>query len=244
MTQSASLLASLLLLIFSTPILQGLSQENQNHGIITPELNPFDGGAVGSCEVPTTSYCDAVDYPVPTTIARLAAIIENGIRREVRGQGATDCAAAYKQVLCRMRFPRCQDPVEGTENQYSTVSLNSQDCSTLTDAGCIPALTQVCMSLTQGTVPATGCRPVSELLRDYTFTACDMESLQSTPVTEWMLEYMKFADRTARGVLYMDVHCGQNLATFMCNSIGRCTEDGNRIEIVNSYEKCNDVLDW
>ena len=218
----------------------------QRHAIITALQNPFDGGEVGSCQVPAVTECQGlVDYPVPTSIAKLANIIETSIRNELvdRDEG---CANAYREVLCTLRFPRCLQLQEGTEDRYLEVQLNNQDCSVLRSAcpGKVgPALEAACNSLSQTTVPSTGCRPVSELVGDFTFDYCNLDT-ENTLVTDWMFELIKFADQRSGGILYKDVHCGENLATFMCNFHGKCVENQSRIEFINTQEHCNEVQSW
>lgn len=230
----------LLLLLLSVTLCNSLPA-SQNHGIITSSENPFDGGAVGSCEVPTTSYCTNVDYPVPTSIARLAAILEDSIRKDVELRSNSDsCQQAFKTVLCIVRFPRCEQLQEGSSSLYLNVSLNhNQNCTVLEDV-CPSALIPLCNILTQTSLPARGCSSVSEL-GDFNFSHCAIS--QTSLVTEWMFEYMKYVDNTIRGILYSGT-CGRDLATFLCTTGGKCTDDQQRIEFINTHEQCNAVQNW
>ena len=234
-------------------VLTAVSSISERHAIIADLQNPFDGGEVGSCQVPEVTEClGVVDYPVPTSIAKLANITETSIRNEIENLGLDnepqeeECRNAYREVLCTLRFPRCLQLQEGTEDRYLEVQLNNQDCSVLRSAcpGKVgPALEGVCNSLSQTTVPSTGCRPVSELVGDFTFDYCNLDT-ENTLVTDWMFELIKFADQRSGGILYDDVHCGENLANFMCNFYGKCVENQSRIEFNNTQEHCNEVQSW
>ena len=218
-----------------------------NHGIIpSPQAteNPFDGGALGACEIPVTSTC-SVDYPVPTSIARLAAIIEEDITgeaNELDGQ----CRETYQATLCNLRFPRCRQQLQN--GLYELVELNQQNCSVLTDV-CPGEIANVlvtfCSSLPHVTLPATECSPVLELAESSSreFQFCDIESMGFS-ITDWMFEYIKYLDGKFAGLLYMNNNCGGDLATFTCNYGGRCTGNGERIEYINTHESCNERVEW
>lgn len=246
---SSSLLLLLLLSSASVHCNPSPSGRSQSHGIMGSSQNPFDGGAVGSCEVPVTNYC-SVNYPVPTSIARLAGIIEDRIRNDVsqyvqnQENNRQTCNNTLKDVLCNLEFPRC---LNQREELYMEVALNSQNCSVLVDAcpgGLGSRLESLCNNLAQTTVPAGGCRPIAELAGDFSFNLCQYGNMETTLVTEWMFEYMKHADLGSGGILYNNPNCGQNLATFMCNFGGQCTEDGLRVKFINTHEICNEVLSW
>lgn len=217
-----------------------------SHGIITsPQAteNPFDGGALGSCEIPTTTIC-SVDYPVPTSIARLANIIERSISIEA-SYLLSPCNDTYQTVLCNIRFPRCKQQLQGS--LYQQVDLNRQNCSVLNDV-CpnqqASVLVGFCNNLVSATRPINECKPVSELVSNTSsFRFCDVENMAFS-ITGWMFEYMKFLEGQFSGLLYNDLECGQDLATFMCNFGGRCTENGERIEYINTHEICNDRINW
>ena len=129
MSTSSSVFILLLLSVARYSATPGGTQ-TPKHGIITDSENPFDGGAVESCEQPVTSFCN-IDYEVPTSIARLAAIIEYSIvntnNNTVQNYGRI-CASEYTSYLCKLRFPRCQRR-EGS--QEMEVVLRSLDCSAI-----------------------------------------------------------------------------------------------------------------
>ena len=247
MKASFSTMFSLILAVLSTA---SLCQAVVGHAIVPSSLtadNPFDGGALGSCEVPTTTVC-SIDYAVPTSIARLAAIIERGIMNDIVNVGVGPCREAFTTVMCNVRFPRCEQQLQGG-SQYQQVALNSQNCSILSGV-CAESTQSVllpyCNGLLQRVLPLSEeCRPVSEHAEvEEPLTFCTEEGFGNSRVTPWMFEYVRYADQLAIGILYTTRPCGVRFATFMCTFGGRCNEDGERIEFVNTHELCNDIAEW
>lgn len=230
----------------------------------TITAQPFDGGAVGSCEVPQVrGQCyGTVNYPVPSSIARSAivAIKEQRVQDLYRhqqtilvtfnAQGQTPqlevCLDTYKAILCRIEFPRCQQDNTGAMQ----VVLNQQDCSELYRV--CPRLfngnivvenlgrqlaNPHCFNYPNATLPAGGCRPISELIGSYVPRGCFSD--RSMMVTPWMFEIMKYEDSIS-----ISNQCDPHLVEFQCNALGRCTEDGQRIELVNTEEQCYSIVDW
>ena len=240
-----SLIISLLL---GASLCRALPGSLQNHRILTSSDNPFDGGAVESCEIPTTELCTGIDYTVPTSIARLAAIIEDEIRSKLSDLGRSNsCRPVVEELMCSMRFPRCQRR-EGS--QEMEVVINHQNCSRVLSV-CSAEIAEhvhgMCTGLTQTTVSVGGCRPISNhtLPENFNFEQCSLG--ETTLVTEWMLEYLKYAEQhTTRSFLYTSSQsvCGQKLASYQCQFLGRCTPDGQRVEFINTHESCNDAVNW
>lgn len=225
--------------------------QNVNHAIISSSYatdNPFDGGLLGSCEVPNTTLCSSVvNYAVPTSIARLAGIIEQRIRSEANPlqEVSESCRIAYETVLCNIHFPRCQQLQEGSSSLYLQVELNRQNCSAVYDAcpvSIADTLAGTCNYLPHATVNATACRPVLQMSGSSEFEYCNVEG--SSLVTEWMFAYMKYLDQLFVGVLYDNPTCGVNLATFMCTWRGQCSANEERIELINTHETCNQYVEW
>ena len=215
------------------------------HGILSPSGNPFDGGEVGTCETPTVTACSGiVDYPVPTSIARLTPILEDIITKSLSPFSGA-CGETYKAVQCRLRFPRCLLFQVGTVSHYVQVDLNRQNCSDLLSAcpsGTGAALENICNSLTQITVPSEGCTPLSQ--RNYKFEFCNFNSSGDFLVTEWIFQLMRFEDQRAGGFIYEHAVCGEGLANFVCNTMGRCTSSGQEIVYTNTHESCNTAVNW
>ena len=243
---------STFLLLLSANLCQAVI--TQNHAILNSplaEANPFDGGALGSCEVPTSEICSSISYAVPTSIARLAAIVDRHISTEVgflEDVGATAaCQNAFRTVLCKARFPRCEQQQQppGGGGQYQQVVLNRQNCSVLSQA-CPSEISSVllpfCENLAQKTFPTGGCRHSAELSREanFTFEFCSIRH----SVTPWMFEYIRYTDENLNGLLYTDERCGKNFSTFMCNFVGTCSEDGERVSVINTHERCNTIVEW
>lgn len=174
----------------------------------TETAQPFDGGAVGSCEVPTVrGQCyGIINYPVPSPIAWSADIIEARVNRiylsnlntlsTFNAQGLTPqlqaCLDVYRAIMCRIEFPRCQSAKDGPMQ----VVLNQQDCSEL--YGVCPRLSRgnqvidalgrtlaghLCFRFPNATLPLGGCRPVSELLGNYVPQGCFSDRSMMMPCT-------------------------------------------------------------
>lgn len=241
-----STMFSLILTVLS---MASLCQAIVGHAIIPSSLtaeNPFDGGALGSCEVPTNGTVCSIDYAVPTSIARLAAIIQQQIANEVNNLDPGSCRDAFRTVLCNVRFPRCEQLQGGSE--YQQVTLNSQNCSVLSAAcseATVTLLLPFCDRLIQRVLPISGeCRPVSEHAEaEEPLVYCTLEEFGRNRVTPWMFEYIRYTDQVAGGLLYDSQKCGVHFATFMCNFGGRCSIDGERIELVNTHESCNEIVE-
>lgn len=243
MSPTVKFIPSLLLILGTWRSCQAAPGQNR---AIRSTTNPFDGGELGKCEVPSTSLC-SIDYPVPISISRLAGIIEEQITIDINsrtGSTMSTCREAYKTALCNIRFPRCEQLQENT-SQYLQVELNNQNCSVFLDAcpsNVAEALVIFCNYHAHTSVPSNECSQVSELVGDYNFEYCNIEDLGL--VTGWMFEYMKYVDQRSGGILYNDINCGRDLATFLCNFHGQCNSDETDVDFINSHEECNSVLSW
>ena len=206
---------------------------------------PFDGGPLSSCERPLLrpdSICrDVVNYSVPTSIARLVAVIENFVLHSLEEISMENgqCKESYRRALCFHRFPRCLLSVCG----YNDVIINGQ---TYTEE-----LTQNCGNIAErlgrerSIFPLDEiCSPISELIDGFNFRRCSVNN--ESYVTPWMLEYLKDVDLTISydaETLFSVPTCGNMYSFFRCNFIGRCSSRG-RVEFINSYESCRNVTNW
>ena len=236
-------------LLFSTALFGGALSRctPSTHRIITQSANPFEGGAVESCEIPTvTATCSGiVNYPVPTSIARLAAIIEHHIRDTVGSESSNPaCEDTYREVLCSQKFPRCEENGSIVFNSYSCSDRVNELSSTGECTEVLLTNLQSVCNREQHTVPAGTCRPISEIKEsDFTFHFCSILN-QTTLVTQWMFEYIKYIDQEFSGTITTHPPCGQAFVSHMCNLIGRCTSDGEYIEFVNTQESCFNTAKW
>ena len=205
----------------------------------------FDAGPVNSCEIPATNFCLGVDYRVPSSVARLAPIIEE----EIRGQYEMtredmDCATAVRDIQCAQRFPRCSD--DGAELQVTLSSLNCNERLSVCSSDVRSLLDEQGFCMLGGTSRIDECRPVTEY--GHQFQSCP--NSMNWRVTKWMYDVVNHTDiqvtEQLQGALGgVDFQCRQKYAHFACQFIGRCTlEEVPRVELVNTYEQCEDVVNW
>jgi len=214
-----------------------------SHAIVDPNFNPFDGGAINSCRRPSFlagSICgEVVDYEVPSSIARLVGILEELVASHVDDleSPSDSCKGAYQKILCIQRFPQCNS--DGTVllgKQNSTLfSQLQEECTD--DIGSRVGAKEVSTQL------AGSCNSVNG--SDFSFARCEVDL--SNRMTSWMMEYLKLVDRTIsreQGIVYTSRGCGGLFSSYICNYIGRCSEDGLNIEYINTYETCTNVIHW
>ena len=209
----------------------------------------FDAGPVNSCEIPAANFC-SVNYSVPTSVASLTLVIEEEIRNlyEIDGENGLECAEALWDIRCAQRFPRCSE--DGTE-----VTLSSLNCTEMVSV--CPRNIQLMLQEEEfctlsGTSVIGECQPVTEY--GYQFRHCPVGSsdsnMSSWYVTRWMYDIMMHADVQLavqfNGTLKnTDPECRRMYATYFCQFMGRCTSDEEpRVEVVNTYELCENVINW
>ena len=203
----------------------------------------FDAGPVSSCEIPATNFCSGIDYPVPSSVARLAPIIEEEIRGQYEGEGPSDCAAAVRSIRCAQRFPRCSE----NGPPITLTSLNCTERIMACPSDIRSHLEAEGFCTLGGTSHTVECRPMTEYL-DHDFQSCSTSA--DWRVTRWMYDFMVHADKQVThglgGALgSVDLQCQQKYADFVCRFNGRCTSEAEpRVEIVNTYELCEEVLNW
>ena len=213
-----------------------------SHAIINAAKNPFDGGPVFRCErakVSNRSFCgDVVNYNVPTPIARLSTIIETNVHDSIQGV-AERCKENYRRVLCLHRFPRCR---LNTFSHRLSVILNERTFTATLSQNCPHYTNRIFLNATE-IVLTDDCYSLLEYT-SFEFMRCQVNS--HFRLSPWMLEYMKAVDRTITqeaGFLYSLRVCGEKYAFHKCNFIGRCTS-GGRVEFVNNYESCRNIVTW
>ena len=205
----------------------------------------FDAGPVNSCEIPATNFC-SVDYSVPTSVASLTLVIEEEIRNQYEGDigNGMECAHALRTIRCAQRFPRCSA-------DSSQVTLSSLNCTERVSV-CrknIRTMLQAEGFCTLGSTSLMGdCKPVTEY--GYQFRQCPMGSSDNWHVTRWMHDVMVHADvqlaAQFNGTLRStNSECKRKYATYFCQFMGRCTSHVEpRVEVVNTYEQCEDMINW
>ena len=207
----------------------------------------FDAGPVNSCEIPATNFC-SVDYSVPTSVARsLTLVIEEEIRNHYEWDKANglECAQALRDIRCAQRFPRCS-----ADNTQVTVS--SLNCTKMISV-CPENIRTMLLGEGFCTLSSTSvigeCKSVTEY--GYEFRQCPMGSSDSWYVTRWMHDIMVHADvqLAARfngtALSNINTECRRKYATYLCQFMGRCTSHVEpRVEVVNTYNMCEEVINW
>ena len=205
----------------------------------------FDAGLVNSCEIPAANFC-LVNYSVPTSVARLTLVIEEEIRNryEEDEDKGLECAQGLRAIRCAQRFPRCS----ADSTQVTLSSLNCTERISLCPGYIRMMLQAEGFCTLGGTSLMGGCRPLIEY--GYQFRHCPMSS-DSWYVTRWMHDVMRHADVQLAGQFNgtalgnTNSECRRRYATYFCQFMGRCTSDEEpRVEVVNTYEMCEEVINW
>lgn len=214
--------------------------------------NPFDIGESRACVQPRDlNVCNFLDYQVPASVAhhRMAAI-RQGLVNNTNTEGeTTQCKSAITKIQCQKHFPRCV----ASEGRV-TVDYSAETCNQVSD---------VCteMIMEQGSCDFTVnaslgmCKSVSQFVAETQrpLTACNNTAAEDSNwyVTEWMFEYLSDIDEElnsfANGIeSLIDSVCLEKYFSFRCRSIGRCWDQGKRIEFhpLNTMSNCQEILTW
>ena len=204
----------------------------------------FDAGPVNSCEVPATHFC-SVDYSVPTSVATLTLVIEEELRKEYEAFNASfelECSQTLRDIRCAQRFPRCSA-------NSTHVTLSSLNCTEMLSVCPVSLRMQL---QEQGFCSLAGesligeCRPVTEY--EYQFVHCPVSP--SMRVTRWMYDIMMHVDLRLRSLFNgtlgnVEPRCRRLFASYFCEFMGRCTmQEEPRVEVMNTYEKCEGMINW
>ena len=205
----------------------------------------FDAGPVNSCEIPAANFC-LVNYSVPTSVASLTLVIEEEIRNlyKIDQDNGLECARALRDIRCAQRFPQCSE--DSTEVTLS--SLNCTEMISVCPSNIPMMLQEEGFCTLSGTSVIGECQPLTEY--GYQFQQCLGSSDSSWYVTRWMYDFMVHTDvqLTAyfNGTLRnINPECRRRYATYFCQFMGRCTShEEPRVEVVNTYEMCEEVINW
>ena len=213
-----------------------------------------DAGPVDSCAQHLSSSVCVLDYQVPLSLANIAATVEKQIDDLSSDEAlyrSEECMSAARAIMCAQRFPRC----ELNEDGEAQVLLTSLNCEQMVRENCDQSVANVLLSrsfcdLQNWTTPAAGCKSLSEHEVDVAGSAQLQNCRQDMgrKVTRWMYELMLYYD-TRFGMMAEDIQglsmiCVDKLANFTCQLLGQCSEDGSRLEILNTYESCEDFINW
>ena len=220
------------------------------------EESTNDAGPLHSCVVPDAPVC-GVDYLVPGSVATIAAAIERDITALFDSPASRllygdDCAQTAKMLACVQRFPRC----EVLGNGDVQVELTSPSCEDTLLESCSEDTTLALVArghcaLRNSTHEATECKSVAEYAADA--APGDLELLHCTQdqqwqMTAWMYElllyYDALFDAVAEELRDLYGECAEHQSNFTCQMVGKCSDDGQRVELVNTYEICQGFINW
>ena len=213
-----------------------------------------DAGLVDSCVFLQESPTCGVDYSVPGGLALIAAAIEKDISEFTNGSSryrTRGCMDAAKEVACAQRFPRCEVDEDGDV----VVHLTSEGCEERLRQSCTDAIVTALLddghcALQTSTREAAGCRSTAEHAAEAeTGSRVLQYCTQDLQVTPWMYELLLYYDAVfgaiAEGLeAQYDATCFHRQANFTCQMLGQCTEDGQRVELINTYETCESFITW
>lgn len=213
-----------------------------------------DAGPVGSCVLPTAPVC-GINYLVPESVAVIAPAIEKDIAAsfddDFELRYGPSCREAAETIVCAQRFPRCE-----VEEDSVQVTLTSLDCENMLVENCgndAGKFTHLC-ALQNSTQNATECKSLAEHVAgapvgDYELQNCTEN--QQWRMTAWMFEQLKYydsilAEKTLPEIKTLFPNCVKHQLNFTCQLVGRCSEheDGERVELINTYEICQNFINW
>ena len=218
--------------------------------VLVVSYNPLDIGAIRSCvryQSSINGECDDhIDYFIPESVANLTAIKDAFIKgvimqnKVVNDKG--NCSLRLRKLLCAGEYPQC---IEGEEKvnvilpENCTQFLNT--CSGVQEHYCDFAT----VNLTLGQ-----CKTIETLTTEnnHSFKQCDrLETWTSDYITEWMFNYLKKIDEDVEITLQnieMSEECQLKYIEFKCSSLGRCWDNGNRIELTTNKTDCLFIRNW
>lgn len=214
-----------------------------------------DAGPVDSCEVPNAPICGVL-YSVPGSVARIAAAIELDIEGTF-GEAfdilySPGCTETAKRITCAQRFPRCEvlgnDSVQVTLTSLLCEDMLIESCGNM-DAEALIA--QGHCALQNSTQNAARCRSIAEHAAEASPEERELQHCtqnQQWQVTAWMYEQVKYYDALFAGrvedVRTFYPSCVNHWSNFTCHLVGKCSEDGQRVELINTYEICERFINW
>ena len=217
--------------------------------------NPLDIGAVYNCTVPTNLNFCSISYPVPEAVANLARVWEILAKNEyetveelVPMDGELDpespeCLAEVRERLCAQYFPRCYLEEQVVNVEFSNEPECLPSCQSNTKQ-------QFCSVFEFRTNSSLGaCKPVSEYAKEYnyTFSICGHDA-DKRYVTEWMFHHLRREDRELKksASFLTSEKCLEDYFNFKCEEIGRCWNQGERIELSKNMTECSrlNTPDW
>ena len=221
---------------------------------ISEERPSIDAGAIDSCIPIQSSTTCGLNYSVPESLAIIAAAIEMDIDLIDNNPALfrnDQCMDAAKEIACAQRFPRCEVQENG-DVQVHLTSLNCQEL--LRSAKCTNSTVDKLLGsgfceLQNSTQEAAGCKSIEEHAAESERELQHCTQDLQRQVTPWMYQLMLYYD--AKFEVITDTvladygeTCFQHMANFTCQQVGQCSEDGQRVEFINTYEICENFINW
>ena len=214
--------------------------------------NPFDLGEANACVQPQGLSVCTIDYEVPAAIAhhRFATIKEGLVNHSislVTGLENLPCRTAIAEVQCARHFPRCHS----SEGRVS-VAYSQDACLQVIDNCTDTVEEQGSCDFTVNASSHGMCKTVSEFVSESgrPLLACN-KTASSNPlwyVTEWMFAYLRDIDEDDLSSVsaLLSPSCFEQYSRFRCQSIGRCWDQGRRIEFSshNTRKNCQAIVGW
>ena len=219
-------------------------------------IHPFDLGVLDSCVVPTArqlSNCSKyISHAVPGVLLSdkvlamkhksIIGSYNNAYDKEANLGQSTQiqaCAEAVLAAECRREFPACA-MVNGTR---VVQFLTSTDCMDFSDCQVPP----FCGG--NSTSPLATCYSTSEFTNNYTY--CNtLDGWSSTYITKWIHYILQEAESDIDAFKALlnnplaEEKCVPLYAELRCGSVGRCYEQGTRVELNATQEVCNALINW
>lgn len=214
---------------------------------LQPEAeNPFDAGPVGACWLlqPEENYCN-ISYRVPAPIARLREVIEYEIMDLVESEPfSEECKSVIKEARCIQKFPSCSaDHSEVTFSNYENCEQRlAEACNNDPSARRLSGA--ICGNSNATRVPAGSCQDLSSYYPESMLQHCSMLD-SNFQVSNWMYQHIKNADIVLVQEslsLGSNTECWEKYQRFFCGFVGQCV--GDNVELVNTYERCQELLSW
>ena len=195
--------------------------------------NPLDIGAVYNCTIPANLTFCSINYPVPESVAALATVWEALILNEYKDYEnrleSVNCLAEVRELLCARYFPVCY--------------LDEEVVNMLVPDECLPSCQtgESCDFEFAANSSLGDCKPVSDYAKkyNYNFTVCG-DDAEKRYVTEWMFHYLRRQDQELETISnLLQSLCLPDFFRFKCEEIGRCWNQGKRIELSQNRTACN-----
>lgn len=218
--------------------------------------HPFDLGVLDSCAIPTAqqlSNCSKyITHAVPRAFLSpkvltmkhksILGAYNNAYDKEANLGEASQvqaCAEAVLAAECRREFPACS-MVNGSRVVQLTTSA---DCMDFSDCQVPPSCGE------NSTSPLATCYPTSEFTNSYVH--CNtLNGWSTTYITKWIHYILQEAESNIDSFKELlsnpmaQKKCVPLYAELRCGSVGRCSEQGTRLELNATREVCFALIDW